>query len=221
MKHRTTHAMHAKPCITMPHQAKLFLLSVISPAFLFPKAYSIDPKREIALNQNPDSSISLRCILIKSHKCLISPGWPRHWVAFSETRKKLSSGTIILFRCQNKTLREILDFNDDWRNSACYIRSFNSFYKLQWQLALACKKLTNQIWRIRVNNYYMLAINWLAGQLRHTYTDSITPFITGHWLDWVNCGHQNTTIGDPGLLRFGWTLTRYQDQGQTGMLAKD
>ena len=87
MKHRTTHAMHAKPCITMPHQAKLFLLSVISPAFLFPKAYSIDPKREIALNQNPDSSISLRCILIKSHKCLISPGWPRHWPAFSETRK--------------------------------------------------------------------------------------------------------------------------------------
>ena len=134
-----------KPCITMPHQAKLLLLSVISPAFLFPKAYSIDPKREIALNQNPDSSISLRCILIKSHKCLISPGWPRHWPAFSETRKKLSSGTIILFQCQNKTLQEILDFNDDWGNSVCYIRGFNSFYKLQWQLALACKKLTTSL----------------------------------------------------------------------------
>ena len=127
---------------------------------------------------------------------------------FSRNQKKLSLGTIILFQCQNKTLREILDFNDDWRNSACYIRSFNSFYKLQWQLALACKKLTNQIWRIRVNNYYMLAINSLAGQLRHTYTDSITSFITGHWLDWVNCGHQNTTIGDPGC----WQDIRIRDR---------
>ena len=38
-------------------------------------------------NQRFDSSISPRCILIKSHKCLISPGWPRHWAAFSETGK--------------------------------------------------------------------------------------------------------------------------------------
>ena len=108
MKPRTTHAMHAKPCITMPHQAKLLLLSVISPAFLFPKAYSIDPKREIALNQNPDSSISLRCILIKSHKCLISPGWPRHWPAFSETRKNYRRALSSCFSVKIKLYKKFL-----------------------------------------------------------------------------------------------------------------